>query len=114
MHQIVLLTALTATSGLFGGRAPASCPGGQCGAAYYPAPSAYSACAGGSCGYTYAAPVQPQYQYPAQPQYQYPAQPQYQYPAAVAPQAAQAPMFYSYNSYYYAPMSPCAGGTCPR
>jgi hypothetical protein len=109
MQSIVLLTAMAATSGLFGGGRTASCPGGQCGATYYQAPSAYSACAGGSCGYGYAAPAQPMAQYPAQATYQYPAQARVQYPYA-----APAPLYYGYNSYYYAPMSTCAGGTCPR
>src|SRR5262245_22494353 len=46
MHQLALLVAMTATTGLFGGR-QATCSGGSCGGYYSYAPSY---CQGGSCG----------------------------------------------------------------
>lgn len=108
MHSIVLLTAMTATSGLFGGGrhhqatysyAPAAnCQSGRCGtvATYAPA----TTCQNGRCpapAYT-AAPV-------AAPVY------------APAPRMAAAPA-YNYNAYYYpaatAAAPTCTTGTCPR
>ncbi len=88
MHAIVLFAAMTATSGLFGGRhqkathtyAPATtCQSGRCGtpATYAPAP-------------VYA---------PAQA-------------AAPAPRMAAAPA--TYRSYYYSAAPACTTGNCPR
>ena len=99
MHQIVLLTAMTATSGLFGGGR--HCKTGQCGApmAYHQAYAPVSACQPGApCGGSYAAPT-------PVPQ------------AAPAPQAAYAPAPRAafYPSFYAAPATPaCAGGNCYR
>ncbi len=93
MHQIILLTAMTATSGLFGG-GRATCASGTCGMTYAPAP-AYSTCAPGTpCGgYVQQAPAPQQYYYP------YPAaQPQ---AAPMAPPQAMAPQGYYPTAYYY-------------
>jgi hypothetical protein len=102
MYQLVLLTALTTTTGLFGGAR--TCSSGHCGSAapayYAPAP-AYSSCANGSCGATapaasYAPAPTPYYSAaaPAQPSYH-----SYYYPPA-------APAQPSYSSYYYPPAAP--------
>ena len=85
MHSIVLLTAMTATSGLFGGRhhkattyvAAPSCQSGRCPSAAAPA-------------YSAAPPRTP----------------------ALAPAAA--PITYSSYYYPTAPVASCATGTCPR
>jgi hypothetical protein len=91
MHSLVMLTALTATTGLFGG--------GRChqrGHCYAPAPSCAAAPmyyqAGGGCAGTVAAAPQ----------------------AVAAPQTAQVaqPTVYT-ASYYYAP-STCPNGNCYR
>lgn len=104
MHQIILLTALTATSGLFGGGR--QCGAGGCGrptmgyTAY--APQQYAACQPGTaCG----AVAQPTYYAAPQPTYAAPQAPM-QY--APAPQAA------AYPSYYYPTAGGCAGGNCAR
>lgn len=138
MHQLVILTALTATTGLFGGarhHAPA-----------YSAPTpSYSTCANGTCGaaspaaYYTPAPA-PYYTAPAPAPYQTATAPQaqayrsYYYPPATQahaptsynsyynPPAAQAPAPTSYHSYYYPPSAPasypyassCPGGNCAR
>lgn len=104
MHQIVLLTALTATSGLFGGGRASSCASGSCGMTYAPAPS-YAACAPGTpCGgYAQAPAPQPQYYY-----YPAPAPQHHGAPQAMAPRA------YYPSAYYYRPTGNCAGGTCYR
>jgi hypothetical protein len=79
MHQIVLLTALSATTGLFGGGR--QCSGGGCGMPMmyqpvYASPYAYGGCQGGmGCGGA---------------QFAYPQAPAYAAPQA-APQAAPAP-----------------------
>jgi hypothetical protein len=101
MHQIVLLTALSATTGLFGGGR--QCRTGYCGSsvtrpAYY---APVSTCRTGTCPRTYAAaPV-------AAPQAA---------PAAAPPQTAYAQprRVASYYSYYYPTQSTCPGGNCPR
>lgn len=117
MHQLVLLTALTATTGLFGG--------GRQRAQYYPAQSYYSAggcstCAGGYCYQTAPAAAAPA---PAAAVQQAPVQ---QTAAAAAPQPAQTvqriqytyPQTYTYPTagyyYTYAPASGCPGGNCYR
>ncbi len=86
MHQIVLMTALTAASGLFsGGRQHAA---GRYGRAYAPVQS--------------VAPVASPY-YAPQPA------------PAYAPAPAQASRAAYYQSNYYAPQAaPCATGNCPR
>lgn len=113
MHQVALLVALSATTGLFGGhRGTSSCSGGACARSY------------GYAQHAYAYP-QPAYQHQA-PSY-YPAPQQ----ATAAPQPYAAPMAQvpvGYSSYYYPPayhasaptyaygMAPggCPGGNCYR
>jgi hypothetical protein len=111
MHQIVLLTALTAMTGLFGGSR--HCGTGTCyrpayrHAYTYSAPYARCGRAYGTCGTYAAAPAAP-----------------YTAPMAAAPQAAQAPVAptvqvarratYSTYNYYYAPQSSCPNGQCYR
>ncbi|AGA27298.1 hypothetical protein [Singulisphaera acidiphila] len=110
MHQLILLTALTATSGLFGGGRQ-QCGTGRCGRPTV----GFSACA-------------PQQQY-AQPQFSAcqpgtacgtaapAAYPAYAPQAPIAaPQAyAPAPQAAAYPSYYYpTAASSCAGGSCAR
>lgn len=112
MHQILLMTALTATSGLFGGGRQ-QCASGNCGYVQAPAQVRYAApaaCAGGSCGTYAAAAPAPRYYYPtaAAPQVAAPRAPQ---PAYVA-QPAAAPRYV--NSYYYPPATTCTSGNCPR
>lgn len=86
MHQIVLLTALTATSGLFGGGRHHAA--GRYGPAYAP-----------TCGSAQA---------PCQAARYAPAYAPAPAPVAPAPQAAY------YQSNYYAPApAPCATGNCP-
>jgi hypothetical protein len=111
MHQIVILTALTATSGLFGGGR--HCTSGGCG---YPA-MGYSAYApmqgygcqpGAACGLP-AAPA-PMGSYPVAPPAPYPTA---AYPAA--PAVPQAPRTAYYPTTYYPTAMPsCAGGACYR
>jgi hypothetical protein len=99
MNAIVLLTAMTASSGIFGG-GRASCAGGQCGRTYA-APVRYAApaCAGGQCaGYVAQAPA---YGYAA------PA-----YGAAPAPRMAMRPTYTPMA--YYPTASACPNGTCYR
>lgn len=116
MHQLVILTALTATSGLFGGHGRG--PKSHCGrpqmsrhaaSVYAPAPCAPTQMASGcSQGYGYPAPV-------AAPAHA-PAPAPYMAPPQAAPQA-MAPQAMSYPSYYSAPsaMAPsCPGGNCAR
>lgn len=94
MHSIVLLTAMTATSGLFGGR-PAKM--GHQAAYSRPVQVAAAPCRTGTCGGSYA----PAATYaPAAPAY------------APAPQTATVPAT-AYSSYYY-PAASCATGNCPR
>lgn len=94
MHQIVLLTAMTATSGLFGGHhgRTNSCNGGSCArpaaAAYAPA----ATCRSGNCGTGSYAPAAHH---------------------AYGPQMAPARSNYR-TSNYYPPASSCATGNCPR
>lgn len=102
MNGLILLMAMSATGGLFGGHQPRT------------------VCVGGSCGTMSAAPARVAYAsapapvYYAQPPVQYapspqaaPAPPQAYYPTAPA-----APMV-SYQS-YYSVGSACATGNCPR
>jgi hypothetical protein len=97
MHQLVILTALTASTGLFGGGKHHR---GSCGQV---AGSCYASAPMTGCGTT-------GYSYPA-----------YSAPVAPAPQAAPAPQTapmvhptaYTAPSYYYPP-SACAGGNCYR
>lgn len=116
MHSIVLFTAMTATSGLFGGHrqvATSGCAGGSCARPAAVAYSAPSACQTGTCGtsygygYRYAAPTG--YAAPAPAQYA-PAPTAYAAPAPAAYSPAPA---VSYNSYYY-PAATCTTGSCPR
>jgi hypothetical protein len=125
MHQIIFLTALTATSGLFGGGRP--CAGGRCGvptqgyAAYAPsyAPS-YGCQPGTAC----AAPAPQAYgcqpgtacavRAPQAPVYA-PQAPAYAPTQAYAPApAVQAPRAAFYPSSYYPSAPACAGGACYR
>jgi hypothetical protein len=86
MHQFVLLTAMTAASGLFGGR-PA-CTTGQCPSTVSWAPTVRQA--------------------PAAPA------PVYYRPYA-APQATYAaPRTFAPAAYPYPAVPSCANGTCPR
>lgn len=90
MHQIVLLTALSATTGLFGG---GRCHRGH--HAYFPARGHAAAPAYGQCGTcpqvaTYAPQVAP------------------------ATQTAQVAQPVPYTSYYYPPASSCPNGQCYR
>ena len=98
MHQIVLLTAMTATSGLFGGH---HVKAKHSGAAYTRsacvATVPATTCRTGTCPTAYA---------PA-PRYVYTSA-----PAAAPRMAATAPAYRT--SYYYPPASTCATGTCPR
>jgi hypothetical protein len=100
MHSILLLTAVTATSGLFGGAR--HCKTGQCGTSYArPArvATAPASCQTGNCGTSYAPPVQAYA--PAPRAY------------APAPQMTAAPA--AYSSYYTpAVAGSCATGNCPR
>lgn len=104
MHSVLLLTALTATSGLFGGGR--QCTSGNCGspAVYYTyAPRYYNVqapCATCPASAPQAAPV-PQAAAPAVQ------------PAAV-PQAPAAPVGYYYGAgYYYPTAATCPTGNCP-
>ena len=106
MHQLVLLTALSATSGLFGGGK--HCDGGR--AMVAPAQSSCSSRATAPA-YSYATAPAPAYGAPAYA----PMAPAPTY-AAPAPQAApqvqaMSPAPVSMTSYYYAPGG-CAGGNC--
>lgn len=87
MHQFVLLTAMTAASGLFGGGRQ-TCTTGQCSNTVSWAPTVRQA------------PVAPA--------------PVYYRPYA-APQASYfAPRAFAPAAYAYPPVSSCANGTCPR
>ena len=107
MNGLILLTAMSATGGLFGGH------------------QARTVCVGGSCGTMTAAPAR--VAYAAAPVQSMPAPVQY-YAYAPTPQAAPAPapapqqVYYptapvapmvSYQS-YYSVGSACATGNCPR
>jgi hypothetical protein len=100
MHQIALLVALSATTGLFGGRATVqTCRGGNCYASSY------------RHNYTYNS-------YYAQPQAQAPVVAPAQARVATAPVAtAPAPRTY-YNvaqpRYFYTAAPSCPNGTCQR
>ena len=121
MHQLVILTALTATSGLFGGGG--HCQTGQCAR---PAWSGYAApryvVSGCSQGYVGGcAPVAV-----AAPAAHAPATlPLLRRSMATAPAPAPAPVYrapvmqartYSYPSFYYsaAATGTCPNGDCPR
>jgi hypothetical protein len=108
MPQIVLLTALTAASGLFGGGR--QCTSGQCGASWgYPvavpapavAPMTYS-----------VSPYSHAYTYPAY------APMAYALPAPAAPPAVYAAPWVAYSpptySSQYVPAGYCPSGTCTR
>jgi hypothetical protein len=109
MHQIVLLTAMTATTGLFGG-GRSHCTTGRCGQAapVYSTCQPGTACANG--GYYYAAPrvaAAPTYA----PGYAAPQAPR----VAAAPVARPAaPATAYYPSYYYPTTATanCPNGTC--
>ena len=95
MHQIVLLTAMTAASGLFGGGR--SCNNGQCANGYQ-----WQAAPRQAPAVAYAPPA-PTYYAPAP------------VPAPVAPQAHYYPTAYTYPTNYAAPTTAaCPTGTCPR
>lgn len=134
MHQIILLTALTATSGLFGGGRQ-QCGTSRCGrptvgfSACAPqrqyAQPQYSACQPGTACGVAAAPAayaQPQYSacqpgtacgVAAAPATY--AAPQAPVAAPQAPVAAAVPQAAAYPSFYYpAGVSNCAGGNCAR
>jgi hypothetical protein len=108
MHQIVLITALSATTGLFGGGR--TCRSGQCGS-YYTARHAYYApvatCRTGACPQVYAAA---------------PAAAPQAAPVAAAPapapaatyQTAVRPAMRTAYSYYYPTQSYCPNGQCAR
>jgi hypothetical protein len=131
MHQILLITALTATSGLFGGgrhygRGHCGYPTVGCYAPVYSHAPAYApSCApcGGSAApaFSYAAPAQ-SYAAPtpqAAPAAQAPAAPAKQAPSAPpAPQAsapAAPPIQAAYYPSFYYPAAPgCANGNCAR
>jgi len=121
MHQIVLLTALTATSGLFGG---GRCAGGRCATAYTPT---YACQPGTPCAgqayyaqpTAYSAPQAPAYTAPQAPAYSAPQAPVAAPHAAVAPariQAPAAPVQAAYYPSYYYPTTTqgCVGGNCYR
>ncbi len=104
MHQIVLLTALSATTGLFGGgRTVRSghCYGGYTARHAYYAPA--TTCRSGACPRVYAAAPAPAQQ--AAPVAAAPAAPVYQ-TARYAPRTVY--------SYYYPAQSSCPNGQCPR
>ncbi|WP_406695381.1 hypothetical protein V5E97_30590 [Singulisphaera sp. Ch08] len=116
MHQIILLTALTATSGLFGGGRQ-QCGTSRCGrptlgfSAFAPqqrfAQPQISACQPGTACGTTAPAAYPTYAAPQAPV----AAPQAPVAAPQAPIAA--PQAAAYPSYYYpTAVSSCAGGSC--
>jgi hypothetical protein len=89
MHSIVLLTALSATSGIFGGGRTQQCSTGQCPNVAYAAPAA-----------THAAAPAPQY---------------YSAPAPMAQAAApRRQWFRTARMTYAAPATTCSNGTCYR
>jgi hypothetical protein len=89
MHQIVLLTAMTATTGLFGGGR--HCTSGRCSASYRPAPVVARTYVPRSPAYTVQAPARAAA------------------PVAVAPRTAY------YQRYYSAPTAAtCTSGSCPK
>ena len=93
MHSIVLLTAMTATSGLFG-RQKVETPR----MTMRTAPAVYSSCQTGACGRTPS---------PA-PSYG----PMTTYAPATVPSMAPTVAAPTYSSYYYP--TGCASGTCTR
>ncbi|MGE3818441.1 MAG: hypothetical protein AB7I30_03335 [Isosphaeraceae bacterium] len=99
MHSIVIVTALTAASGIFGGGRAASCPNGQCPSAIV-APTPASAPAPVTWGYQAPTPTYP-------PRYV----PTVSYPAPRMVPHAIAPRFAAPQ--YYLPSTVCATGTCP-
>jgi hypothetical protein len=113
VHQIVLLTALTAASGLFsGGR---QCSTGTCGSprtfaaptmAQVQAPLAAPLPPTYSSGYAGYAPAP--YAYPAPAPYTRPAPSPAPYYVPQAPRMAYAP------SPYFYPAPACSTGSCPR
>lgn len=121
MHQIVLLTALSATTGLFGGgRHHGGCGGAYAAPAYttcaptvaYAAPKAHCGLRGfrrsASCGapapcaapVTYAAPA--------------PCAAPAACGSVAYPTVTAAPQAQPYAAHYYAPATTCAGGSCAR
>jgi hypothetical protein len=105
MHQLVLMTAIAAASGFFGG-SRTNCANGQC-RQYAPAPAA---------NYQ-ATPLTPFYQqstpmlYP-QPAYAYPTT--YAQPALYQTSPAHQPAVITYQPtyYYYVPAVTCTTGAC--
>jgi hypothetical protein len=98
MHSIVFLTALTATSGLFGG-------GRQCTARQYRA-GFWAHRSAVRTTWTYA----PCAQATAAPQAQVAAPAPAAAPVATAPRTA----YYQSNYYYYPTTGTCPSGTCSR
>jgi hypothetical protein len=113
MHQLVILTALTATSGLFGGRS--HCQTGQCGRPAWGGHAApryvVSGCSQGYAGGCAPAAVAA----PAAHAPVYAPAPQMVTAPAYRAQAAQAAT-YTYPSYYYSAGAPatCPNGACAR
>ncbi len=94
MHQIVLMSAIAVTSGLFGG-GRTYCTTGQCGGyvapqvqTYQPAPTFYQ---------------QPAYVYPTA----------YTQPAAYPTAPAFQPVGHPQHRWFFRPVSSCPNGACP-
>jgi hypothetical protein len=123
MHQITLLVAVAATTGLFGRSGGQTCRGGSCGSVGYSYHHSYYQ----PTGYAYPGYHTPMAYQPA------PAPTTYAsgysgvtYPQAAAAAPAQAPApapayhyqaqptGYYYPSYYYSAASSCANGSCYR
>ena len=106
MHQIVLFTALTATTGFWG--APRSqCPTGNCPNAAPASYSSYYSAPAPAYNYGYQAPVYA----PAPQAYYAPQAPAYAAPQPAAPRMAYYPTSYSAPA---AAQPSCATGNCPR
>jgi hypothetical protein len=98
MNAIVLFTAMTATSGLFGFGGGRTCATGTCGRGYVAAPSCY----------TYRAPASSYAPAYAAPTYAAPAA-AYSAPAPAAPRVS-----YYQSNYAYPVTAGCPNGNCPR
>ncbi len=99
MHSLVLMTALSATTGLFGGGHGKAKHCGRPAAGVQAVSAPVSSCQSqASCG---TSPM-----------------PQYAPPAMMAPapqpMAAPQPIYPGHLSYYAAPTHTCAGGSCAR
>jgi hypothetical protein len=115
MHQLVILTALTATSGLFGGGGGGGMFGGGHRGCGRPAMSCHQAPACGprymvtGCSQGYAYPA---HQAPMAAPVHAPAPASPQAPAMAPPPPPQAAF---YPSYYFSSGTPgCSGGNCYR